>query len=532
MNNLTTQDSYKLEVANFGPIIEADIELRPLTVFVGPSNTGKSYLATLIYALHQCFGRITVGPPGLFPQRLRHWFMGRPQVEAFIRDSSAWQSLRDWVTGISEGLRTTGQARRAVSSIDWITKEPLPPLPPDLTPHLYPVLEDATSFNQLIENQLCRCFGASAVDELIRRVNPAGKHGDTRIGVTCPNQESVETPARFYFCLSKDSSNVKGGIEDTGSLSLELDHDLRLPRWIIDTGDHLFKDSDAYNSQDGMVLEYLTDLLFRSWFRPLNRIAYYLPADRTGIMHSHQVVVSTLVQNAATAGRRAHGNGPVLSGVLADFLDQLIEMSNPKTGHHPNSLKQSAASIENAMLKGAVRLQDVETGYPVFSYRPRKWKTDLPLMRVSSMVAELAPVVLYLRYVVVSGNVLIIEEPEAHLHPAMQVEFIRQLALLVRAGVKVIVTTHSEWILEELANIVRRSEIPDSTRKEIPKREFALKPGQVGAWLFEPQRRKAGSVVKEIPLDVSGLYPAKFDDVACMLHNDWADISGMVGNNE
>ena len=49
------QATLGLKVTNFGPIVEADIELRPLTVFVGPSNTGKSYLAILIYALHIVF---------------------------------------------------------------------------------------------------------------------------------------------------------------------------------------------------------------------------------------------------------------------------------------------------------------------------------------------------------------------------------------------------------------------------------------------------------------------------------------------
>ena len=43
MDDLTKQDSLELEVANFGPIVAAKIDLRPLTVFVGPSNTGKSY---------------------------------------------------------------------------------------------------------------------------------------------------------------------------------------------------------------------------------------------------------------------------------------------------------------------------------------------------------------------------------------------------------------------------------------------------------------------------------------------------------
>ena len=45
----------EISVRNFGPIAEADLDLRPLTVFVGPSNTGKTYLSVLIYALHRIF---------------------------------------------------------------------------------------------------------------------------------------------------------------------------------------------------------------------------------------------------------------------------------------------------------------------------------------------------------------------------------------------------------------------------------------------------------------------------------------------
>ena len=53
MKNLPSQGFSELEVKNFGPIVEAKIDLRPLTVLVGPSNTGKSYLAILLYALHR-----------------------------------------------------------------------------------------------------------------------------------------------------------------------------------------------------------------------------------------------------------------------------------------------------------------------------------------------------------------------------------------------------------------------------------------------------------------------------------------------
>lgn len=55
MDTSEPENNLELEVKDFGPILEARIDLRPLTVFIGPSNTGKSYLAILIYALHRFF---------------------------------------------------------------------------------------------------------------------------------------------------------------------------------------------------------------------------------------------------------------------------------------------------------------------------------------------------------------------------------------------------------------------------------------------------------------------------------------------
>ena len=139
------------------------------------------------------------------------------------------------------------------------------------------------------------------------------------------------------------------------------------------------------------------------------------------------------------------------------------------------------------------------------------------------MASEVAPVVLYLRHLVSPDNVLVVEEPESHMHPALQVEFMRQLAAVVKAGVRVIVTTHSEWMTEELGNIVRRSALPEDERKGP-----ALDAGQVGAWLFESNKRPKGSIVREIPLDEHGQYSCGFDEVAMALHNDWAGITSRI----
>ena len=283
------------------------------------------------------------------------------------------------------------------------------------------------------------------------------------------------------------------------------------------------------DDEDDEELEWLvtslTEAQFRSILGPLGQNAFYLPADRTGVMHSHQVVVSTLVQSAATAGLRPSTNIPMLSGVLADFLNHLIGISGAR-GRRPRKTDPAlAAPIERNLIEGAVRMERNETGYPSFAYRPKGWKIDLPLMRASSMVSELAPVVLYLRHLVRSGDVLIIEEPESHLHPAMQAAFARELARLVGAGIRVVMTTHSEWFLEQIGNLVRLSTLSAKQRDGIKGADVALHSDDVGAWLFKPSAEHKGSVVEEVVLDPdTGLYSTDYDAVSEALYNDSAAI--------
>ena len=177
-----------------------------------------------------------------------------------------------------------------------------------------------------------------------------------------------------------------------------------------------------------------SSLIFSDVVSPLEQRRHYLPADRTGVMHAHRVVVASLIERAPHAGLRRDSPLPALSGVLADFLENLVGLGDLPRRRRSNKTNL-AASLEQQILKGEIQSKDSETGYPMFSYQPQGWKEDLPMMNASSMVSELAPVVLYLRHIVQSGDVLIIEEPESHLHPAMQVEFIRQLAAVVHSQV-------------------------------------------------------------------------------------------------
>ena len=131
------------------------------------------------------------------------------------------------------------------------------------------------------------------------------------------------------------------------------------------------------------------------------------------------------------------------------------------------------------------------------------------------------------------GDLLIIDEPESHLHPEMQIEFIRFLASVVRSGVRIIMTTHSEWVLEELANLVQASELSKAEREAINGSDIALNANDVGAWLFQPKKRPKGSVVEEIPLNrESGTFAAGYDKVAVDVYNRWVEMSSRANESE
>ncbi len=515
---------YRLDVEDFGPIAKASVDLRPLTVFIGPSNTGKSYLATLVYALHQCFGEDTSSRNGRRP-RYSHQ-LRRSLLEKTRRDaedhSSLLKRLRDWL------------------SHPYSFRSPVR-LPQEADSYIRELLEGAEGLDRYSEAEIRRCFGVESMASLIRRSSSASR---AKVELSFPRSENAEM-VKYDLQLSRKGVEFSGEILGQQSLADEIGQLNLHGRAPAFAGRHTVLPPHVglagYEVEDlSYILTSVAEDIFRKLLSPVHRSAYYLPADRTGVMHSHQVVVSTLVQNATTAGLKPSVGIPLLSGVLADFLSQLIKLSGEQG--QPRSSSDSADSgmnealaqnLEHRVLKGIVRMDDSGSGYPRFDYFPHDWDEALPLMRASSMIAELAPVVLYLRHLVRPDDVLIIEEPESHLHPGMQVEFTRQLAGLVRAGIRVIVTTHSEWVLQELANLVRVSALPESKREGIAGGDVALDASQVGAWFFKPDPNGEGSTVSEIGLDEeSGLYPTDFEDVAVAMHNDWAEIFSRLGKAE
>ena len=523
MSNQFEYSNLELSVRDLGPIARADIDLRPMTVFVGPSNTGKSYLAILNYALHSFFnGRVAY--QGLGPNNVHDtiFSLSRLQDHGHTISGEDAQHFATWLD------RTSSQVRESGSQGDYIAA-----LPEYAARIVHPILRNVSEFADSLDEEIARDFGVEYTGNLIRNRGQSGASVVVRRSVS--SNGSIEEPFQYGFTIRGARRELAHSIPDTVPIRFEQDENDPLYE-VISEYTSLFGSEPREHVPGHLnfamaIFARLAEVIGFQIFSPLCRRAHYLPADRTGIMHSHRVVVGSIVRQASRARFQRDMPLATLSGVLSDFLNQLITLDERSEGNLDRSI---ARHIERDILQGKVRMERSSfVGYPEFFYRPTGWTDDLRLMNTSSMVSELAPVVLYLRHVVSPGEVLIIEEPESHLHPAMQVELIRHLAGAVRAGVRVMITTHSEWVLDELANLVHVYNLPESRRRGIRGGDYALNPDDVGVWLFEPKNRPRGTVVKEVQFSAEyGGYASDFNEVAMGTYNDFAGISNRIEYGE
>lgn len=78
----------------------------------------------------------------------------------------------------------------------------------------------------------------------------------------------------------------------------------------------------------------------------------------------------------------------------------------------------------------------------------------LSLAESSSTVRSLVDIGFYLRHLAKEGDLLMVDEPELNLHPENQRKIARLFAMLVNHGIRVFITTHSDYIIKEFNTLL------------------------------------------------------------------------------
>lgn len=97
---------------------------------------------------------------------------------------------------------------------------------------------------------------------------------------------------------------------------------------------------------------------------------------------------------------------------------------------------------------------------------------ELGIGESSSTVRALMLIWYWLNYVAEKDSLLIIDEPELNLHPANQRKLARFLVSLTNAGVKVFITTHSDYIIREINTLILMSSDSEHIKRAKEKYEY------------------------------------------------------------
>ncbi len=423
---------------NIGPVRDATLELGDLTVIAGRNNTGKTYIVYSLYGFLKMWGEFLETPIG----RLGAGRLMKRQPQALFPD---WQNVDEAV--IREG--------RAEFPLDGET----------LHQQRRKVLQEIA--NAFSKRDLRDVFSSRGDDF-------EGSFVEVELGEAARN----------------DSSSVRIPFSGRSSLSIEYD------------GNKVVIAVEGVKDQRISRLRYTTDryysrFLLEGYFPE----PFILSAERFGISLFHRELdfaknelvdmlqkwrdgksrtrISPLLFVDRTTSRYTL---PIKDNI--NYTRSIAELQGAKSEIYENKLFDS---IKN-MMEGYYSSSGDEIQF-ISKARGGKRRFKIPLHLASSSVRGLSDLYFFLRHMAKRNHLLIIDEPESHLDTANQILLARLLARFVNTGLKVLITTHSDYLIKEINNLIMLSQSFEDKDAVLRKLKYGtddfIKPDSIRAYVAE-----------------------------------------------
>jgi AAA15 family ATPase/GTPase len=440
----------KVKICNLGVVEEAEINLKPLTVFIGHNNTGKTWTAYTVAGLFGKYG---------YARYVRAYFDGRTQkypaldtaIQQLIERGNSKLNFVDFANEYSEAY--FNDVARLLPL--WMPT--------------YMATEKA-GFDKLccsvfLENTKSKILNLSKYWQVDAKLS-ASKKNEALVNIL---KKGGEEEIYFYTTSTKE-------------LITEI--------------------------PDEAIKRFTAELIFGLIHQSIYFDIYLFPAERTTLIALP--IVSFLLQQEDPLEKSSREENPEERKRIEESRKEYFYASTPtrhfletlETALYTNLLDRENQSetdplirkymgvsevLENDILDGKLEREKTLRGNKInFRIAPN---TLIDISIASSMVKELASLVLYLRYIARPNHLIVIDEPEMNLHPAAQVEIIEFLAMLVQAGLNVLITTHSPYIVDHLANLMQAAKYEDKEsikeRFYLERTEAFIPQEKVSVYLFE-----------------------------------------------
>lgn len=223
--------------------------------------------------------------------------------------------------------------------------------------------------------------------------------------------------------------------------------------------------------------------------------------------------------------------GPILTeqiipttGMYSEFLSDMAGLNRIKP--RPDTASEIVLKLFRTILEGEVDKEETTYIYTTND-------TSMPVSAAAASIREIAPLQILAKKQDVSRCAILVEEPEAHLHPLKQRMMADIIGALSHNGAIMQITTHSDYFLRRLNELImfakakKTTDDPDKLRTLSEKvnivEDMSIDESIIGAYLLRKQADNTSIAVKQ---DISNGIPfAAFRD-AILDNMNYQDILG------
>ena len=474
----------KFKFENLGPIDNAELELGDLTVIAGRNNTGKTYLAHTIYGFFKNFYRTMLVDAG------RDVILERLYSNLDIDEDD-----------LIHELLLTG-------SFDWKVS-----------------YEDFLADRSRVLSSVCSRFSKAGISELFSGSSYLFR--DFRMGIDIGHESKDSWQSGKSVRTELHSGNMTlVGTFDGSTYSVQLNG-------YVDYEDDVTSPYEVLSGVCELYVDFLLGDYFESFTSPRAFVSersfihlFYKDLD----FAKNQAMVE--LRRIRTEGaEREHRWHEVIDRMsrytipFQDAIDMFREFERPPIGRP--AFSDPLIDRLESMMEG--KFVDDEDGGWKFIVSGHGSDVSLSPHLVSSSVSELILLYLFLKKsFFAKRSFFIIDEPESHLDTTNQIEFARILARMVQIGIKVLITTHSDYIVKELNNLIMLHNDFENRQEVIERLGYteSLDPDMVCAYVAEK-----GTLTK-CDLDKYGIDMPHFDRTIDSINAVSNELTGRLSAEE
>lgn len=446
----------EIEIKNLGAVKTAKIDLsRKLTIFCGPNNSGKTYVAFMIYALTKSGNKFfrSVDEESLIGDLLK-----KEEVNFDLDFEKIWRYRESEISDLKKSL----------DSIYGISE--------DVANHLFKDFD--ISVQQSKEEFINDIVNSEFVNEVELRStkiqiikNKKQNSVNLKLQGKLTSQEDIELLG--LFLISKIYSLV-------AFFPFTSSHILPVER------NSIYTFSKELSIQKQEFLDQAQELGSKKSKDPFH---WYLRRSTRYPM-------------------------PIRDGLV--ISEDLSNLSKTRSESF-----ELAEEIENELLQGKVII--TKEGDVQFCSNKAKSKR-IPIHLAASIVKTLSSLIFYLKYIATNRELIIIDEPELNLHPNNQITLTRIFAKLVNKGFRILISTHSDYVIREINNLIMSSSKKNETSTLANdlgyKNDLSLLPEDVKSYLFDYKTSSSRSVtVSPISVNEYGFDVKTIDETVDKLNS-------------